>query len=155
MASFGSFALLVALVPARNDLLDGALALRLCAVGSSGPLLSEQLAETARLSVIALFVPVIGAAFALLCLGVFIYVFWPKRTLAPRSGKMRQSYLLESKDQIYENLRDLNFEYRSGKYSESEYEARREQLEFQAEQLMVEILDQQQDEEDLDGRSLS
>lgn len=151
MASFGSFALLVALVLASNDPLAGALALRLCAVGSSDLLLSEQLAETVRLLGLALFVPVIGAAFALLCLGVFIYAFWPKRSLAPRSEKMRQNYLLRSKDQIYKNLRDLDFEYRAGKYSEPEYEAQREQLEFQAEQLMVEMLELQLDETNLEA----
>jgi hypothetical protein len=94
------------------------------------------------------------AADALLLTGVTIYIFWPKQVLAARREKVRQNYLLESKDQIYENLRDLNFEYRAGKYSESEYEAQREQLEFQAEHLMVEMLDLQLDENDLDGRSL-
>jgi len=51
--------------------------------------------------------------------------------------------LLECKDQVYENLSDLTFEYRSGKYSESEFEAQRALLEVQAEHLLVEILDLQ------------
>ena len=151
MASFGSFALLVALVLAGYNPLAGAQALRLRAVGLSDLLSPEQLAETARRAGVALFVPVTAAVFALLCLGVFIYIFWPRQVSAARREKMRQNYLLESKEQIYENLRDLNFEYRAGKYSESEYEAQREQLEFQAERLMVEMLDLQLDEIDLDG----
>jgi cytochrome c-type biogenesis protein CcmF len=66
MASFGSFALLIALVLAGYNLLAGALALRLRAVGSTDSLLPEQLGDTARRAGIVLFVPVTAAAFALL-----------------------------------------------------------------------------------------
>jgi cytochrome c-type biogenesis protein CcmF len=66
MASFGSFALLVALVLAGYNLLAGALALRLRAVGPTDSLLPEQLGDTARRAGIVLFVPVTAAAFALL-----------------------------------------------------------------------------------------
>jgi cytochrome c-type biogenesis protein CcmF len=66
MASFGSFALLVALVLAGYNLLAGVLALRLRAVGPTDSLLPEQLGETARRAGIALFTPVTAAVFALL-----------------------------------------------------------------------------------------
>jgi hypothetical protein len=91
------------------------------------------------------------AASGLLLAGVALYTFWPKRVFAVRREKIRKDYLLECKDQVYENLRDLTFEYRSGKYSESEFEAQRAQLEVQAEHLLVEILDLHDGEIDLDG----
>jgi len=37
--------------------------------------------------------------------------------------------LLERKDQLYENLRDLNFEYRAGKYPEEDFQASGRSLE--------------------------
>jgi hypothetical protein len=83
------------------------------------------------------------AADSLLLAGVVFYTFWPQQVFAARREKVRQDYLLECKDQVYESLRDLTFEYRSGKYSESEFEAQRAQLERQAEHLLVEILDLQ------------
>jgi hypothetical protein len=48
-------------------------------------------------------------------------------------------YLLERKDQLYENLRDLSFEYRAGKYPEEDFQAQRAQLENEAAVLMAEI----------------
>jgi hypothetical protein len=83
------------------------------------------------------------AADGLLLVGVALYTFWPKQVFGERSEKIRLDYLLECKDQVYENLRDLTFEYRSGKYSEPEFEAQRAQLEVQAEHLLVQILDLQ------------
>jgi hypothetical protein len=83
------------------------------------------------------------AADGLLLTGVALYIFWPKQVFTVRREKIRMDYLLECKDQVYDNLRDLTFEYRSGKYSESEFEAQRAQLEVQAEHLLVEILDLQ------------
>ena len=37
--------------------------------------------------------------------------------------KTRLAYLRERKDVIYENLRDLNFEYKAGKFPDSDYQA--------------------------------
>ena len=91
------------------------------------------------------------AADGLMLTGVALYTFWPKRVIAVRRDKFRKDFLLECKDQIYENLRQLTFEYQSGKYSESEFEAQRAQLEVQAEHLLVEILDLHDGEIDLDG----
>jgi hypothetical protein len=40
---------------------------------------------------------------------------------------------------LYENLRDLNFEYRAGKYPEEDYTAQRAGLEAEAAQVLAEI----------------
>ena len=45
----------------------------------------------------------------------------------------------ERKEQLYENLRDLNFEYRAGKYPEEDFVAQRTQLENETAQLLAEI----------------
>ena len=73
-------------------------------------------------------------AFALL-----IYTFWPENAFASQLQKTRLDYLQERKDQLYENLRDLNFEYRAGKYPEEDFVAQRALLENEATQLLSEI----------------
>jgi cytochrome c-type biogenesis protein CcmF len=65
MATFGSFALLIALALAAYNLLAGALALRLLATGQPARVSPERLADTARRAGIAGFIAVSGAAFAL------------------------------------------------------------------------------------------
>jgi cytochrome c-type biogenesis protein CcmF len=65
MATFGSFALLIALALAAYNLLAGALALRLLATGQPAPVSPERLADTARRAGIAGFVAISAAAFAL------------------------------------------------------------------------------------------
>ena len=52
-----------------------------------------------------------------LTLVVFAYMFWPERNPFVQADKTRVDYLRERKDVIYENLRDLNFEYQAGKVS--------------------------------------
>ncbi len=66
MASFGSFALLIALVLAAYNLLAGTVALRLIATGQPSPVSPERLADTARRAGIAVFAAVTAAAFALI-----------------------------------------------------------------------------------------
>jgi cytochrome c-type biogenesis protein CcmF len=66
MATFGSFALLIALALAAYNLLAGALALRLLATGQPAPVSPERLADTARRAGIAGFVSISAAAFALI-----------------------------------------------------------------------------------------
>ena len=81
----------------------------------------------------------------LLLTGVFLYTFWPQQISRAHRERVRLDYILECKDQIFENLSDLDFEYKSGKYSESEYVAQRTQLGAQAEHLLVEIIDMQRE----------
>ncbi len=40
------------------------------------------------------------------------YTFWPENVFASQREKTRLDYLLERKEQLYENLRDLNFEFK-------------------------------------------
>jgi hypothetical protein len=75
----------------------------------------------------------------LLTLALLVYTFWPENVFASQRQKTRLDYLLERKEQLYENLRDLNFEYRAGKYPEEDFHAQRAQLENETAQLVAEI----------------
>jgi len=75
----------------------------------------------------------------LLAIAAFVYTFWPENSFATQRQKTRLDYLLEQKEQLYENLRDLNFEYRAGKYPEEDYAAQRALLENEAAHLIAEI----------------
>ena len=75
----------------------------------------------------------------LMALALFVYNFWPENVFASQHEKTRLDYLLERKEQLYENLRDLNFEYRAGKYPEEDFVAQRAQLENETAQLLAEI----------------
>ncbi len=75
----------------------------------------------------------------LLMFALFIYTFWPENVFASQREKTRLDYLLERKEQLYENLRDLNFEYRAGKYPEEDFAVQRAQLENETAQLLAEI----------------
>lgn len=74
-----------------------------------------------------------------LLVGILIYVFYPQRKTEEQTQKTRLEYLRERKDAIYENLRDLNFEYRAGKYPEEDYVAQRAGMENEAAQVLSEI----------------
>ncbi len=65
MATFGSFALLIALALAAYNLLAGAIALRMLATGGQARISPERLADTARRAGMAGFVAITAAAFAL------------------------------------------------------------------------------------------
>lgn len=82
---------------------------------------------------------VVGACLALgLATLVFIFYIQPDASdLAPHRSKLDQ--LLERRDTIYDNLRDLRFEYRAGKYSEGDFEAMKNSLELEAAQVLAEI----------------
>jgi len=74
-----------------------------------------------------------------LLFALFVYTFWPENGFASHREKTRLDYLLERKEQLYENLRDLNFEYRAGKYPEEDFQAQRAQLEHETADLLAEI----------------
>jgi hypothetical protein len=76
---------------------------------------------------------------ALLLIAVLVYTFWPEEVSASQREKTRLDYLLERKEQLYENLRDLNFEFKAGKYPEEEFQAQRAQLEDETARMMAEI----------------
>ena len=74
-----------------------------------------------------------------LMFALLVYTFWPENVFASQREKTRLDYLLERKEQLYENLRDLNFEYRAGKYPEEDFVIQRAQLENETAQLLAEI----------------
>ena len=78
-------------------------------------------------------------ACSLLLIGILFYVFYPERQVASQTQKTRLEYLRERKDALYENLRDLNFEYRAGKYVEEDFAAQQTTLETEAAEVMAEI----------------
>src|SRR3989440_11825062 len=82
---------------------------------------------------------VVGACLALAAATIlFIFYIQPDASdLAPHRSKLDQ--LLEQRDTIYDNLRDLRFEFRSGKYAEGDYEAMKNSLENEAAMVLAEI----------------
>ena len=82
---------------------------------------------------------VLGACLALAMATVlFIFYIQPDASdLAPHRTKLDQ--LMEQRDTIYDNLRDLRFEFRSGKYAEGDYEAMKTGLENDAAMVLAEI----------------
>jgi hypothetical protein len=76
---------------------------------------------------------------SLLTIALFVFIFWPERNPFFQADKTRVDYLRERKDAIYENLRDLNFEYLAGKYPEQDYAEQRATLEDEAAKVIAEI----------------
>ena len=75
----------------------------------------------------------------LLALACFAFIFWPERNPFVQADKTRVDSLRERKDAIYENLRDLNFEYLAGKYPEQDYTEQRSILEDEAAAVIAEM----------------
>jgi hypothetical protein len=67
------------------------------------------------------------------------YIFYlpGKVFLGPK--KTRGGYLRERKDAVYENLRDLNFEYKAGKLPDADYQSLKGNLQDEAATLLAEI----------------
>src|SRR5438309_6700738 len=82
---------------------------------------------------------VLGACLALaVATLLFIFYIQPDASdLAPHRSKLDQ--LMERRDAIYDNLRDLRFEYRAGKYSEGDYETMKNAMETEAAMVLAEI----------------
>jgi hypothetical protein len=82
---------------------------------------------------------VLGACLALAAATIlFIFYIQPDASdLAPQRSRLDQ--LMEQRDTIYDNLRDLRFEFRSGKYSEGDYQAMKTSLENEAAGVLAEI----------------
>src|SRR5438132_11099274 len=80
---------------------------------------------------------VLGACLALaIATMLFIFYIQPDASdLAPHRTRLDQ--LLERRDTIYDNLRDLRFEYRSGKYSEGDLVSMKTGLENEASLVIV------------------
>jgi len=82
---------------------------------------------------------VLGACLALaIATLLFIFYIQPDASdLAPHRSKLDQ--LMERRDTIYDNVRDLRFEFRSGKYSEGDFNAMKTSLENEAALVLAEI----------------
>jgi hypothetical protein len=67
------------------------------------------------------------------------YVFFIPEKLFLGPEKTRASYLRERKEAVYENLRDLNFEYKAGKVPDLDYQQLKTSLQDEAATLLAEI----------------
>jgi hypothetical protein len=76
---------------------------------------------------------------SLLATGVFIFIFMPSKDTDAGAEKTRLAYLYERKEVVYENLRDLNFEFNSGKFTQADFEAMRANMEAEAARVLAEI----------------
>lgn len=82
----------------------------------------------------------IGIACALLAAAAIVFIFWvslDESDAAPHRTKLDQ--LMERRDAVYENLRDLRFEYRAGKFSEKDYEEIKQSLEVEAARVLADM----------------
>jgi hypothetical protein len=68
-----------------------------------------------------------------------VYIFMPAKDVLPFTRKSRLDFLEERRDVVYENLRDLNFDFRAGKYPEQDYARQRGALESEAAAILNEM----------------
>jgi len=78
-------------------------------------------------------------ACAVMTLGCLVYVFYSPAHLYLGPQKTRVAYLRERKEVVYENLRDLNFEYKAGKFPDADYQSLKASLEEEAAAVLAEI----------------
>ncbi len=67
------------------------------------------------------------------------YIFLFPGEMFSGEEKTRLAYLRERKEAVYENLRDLNFEYKAGKVPDADYQSLHTSLEEEAAAIMAEI----------------
>lgn len=67
------------------------------------------------------------------------YVFYLLGTLRFGPEKTRFNFLDERKEAVYENLRDLHFEYRAGKVPDVDYQSLKSSLEEEAAAILSEM----------------
>jgi hypothetical protein len=75
----------------------------------------------------------------MLSVASLLYVFYLPGRLFLGPEKTRAGYLRERKDAVYENLRDLNFEYKAGKVPDVDYASLKSSLQDEAATLLAEI----------------
>jgi hypothetical protein len=82
----------------------------------------------------------IAVACILLALATMIFVFGVRlepSDAQPHRTKLDQ--LMERRDAIYDNLKDLRFEHRAGKFSEADYDEIKQLLEIEAARVLAEM----------------
>ena len=67
------------------------------------------------------------------------YIFHIPKVLTAGPEKTQVAFLHERKEAIYENLRDLNFEYKAGKVPDSDYQSMKNSLEEEAAGILADI----------------
>src|ERR1700679_2349697 len=75
----------------------------------------------------------------MLAVASLYYVFYLPGKLFLGPEKTRAGYLRERKDAAYENLRDLNFEYKAGKVPDADYASLKPSAQDDAATLLAEI----------------
>lgn len=75
----------------------------------------------------------------LITVSALFYIFYLPGKLQPGPPKTRLSYLRERKDVVYDNLRDLSFEYKAGKFPDADYQAMKTSLEEEAAAILAEM----------------
>jgi len=75
----------------------------------------------------------------LFAIAALFYIFNLPGKLYLGPEKTRASFLRERKDAVYENLRDLNFEYKAGKVPDADYQSMKASLQDEAATLLAEI----------------
>jgi hypothetical protein len=80
---------------------------------------------------------------SVLTLASFVYTFWPHYAIPNERETSRLDFLLERMEQLFENLRNLNFEYRAGKFADEDFLMQQAELEIEVSTLMTEIIDLQ------------
>jgi len=68
-----------------------------------------------------------------------VYVFYLPGTLYLGPRKTRLSFLRARREMVYENLRDLNFEFKAGKFPDADYQSMKTSLEEEAAAVLSEI----------------
>ncbi|HTR27209.1 MAG TPA: hypothetical protein VMI10_24770 [Terriglobales bacterium] len=76
---------------------------------------------------------------AVFTLASLYYVFFFPGEVYAGEEKTRLGYLRERKEAVYDNLRDLNFEYKAGKVPDADYQSMRNSLEEEAAAILAEI----------------
>ena len=76
---------------------------------------------------------------ALITAAALLYVFSVPGGLTSGPEKTRAAFLRERREAVYENLRDLNFEFKAGKLPETDYQAMKNSLEEEAAAILAEI----------------
>jgi hypothetical protein len=82
----------------------------------------------------------IAVACALLAAAAIVFIFGVQTDASdaqPHRTKLDQ--LLERRDAIYDNLRDLRFEFRAGKFSQADYEEIKQSLEVEAARVLADM----------------
>jgi hypothetical protein len=75
----------------------------------------------------------------LLTAGTLFYIFYLPGSVSLGPEKTRLSYLRERREAVYDNLRDLTFEFKAGKVPDADYASMKLSLEEEAAAILAEI----------------